>query len=148
MNRRHRLLALPVAALLLLVVAAQTLAAPPSSGPTYSATMTADKKCLLTVSATWKNDPSVATIYVLWYEAGYQNGTLPAGYVATSQWPFTGPNAGVLKGKVVTFTDGPVTRDTASHDWWAVVQFYSNTNAFITEVNAPLTTTCYQPSPA
>ena len=149
MNRRHRLLALTSAALLLLGLSGQVLAAPPPAGPSYSATMTADRKCNLVVSVTWKNDPAVAKLYVSFWEAGYNNPNLAVPeFVVAYEWPTTSPNTGVLKGKVVTFTFGPVTKDTASHNWWAFVDFYTADGVGITQLMPTLTTNCYFPSPA
>ena len=149
MNRAHRLFAPLFAALLLAGLAGEALAAPAPGPPTYSATMTADRKCNLVVSVTWKNDPGVAQLYVSFWEAGYNNPELAVPeYVVSYAYPTTSPNTGVQKGKVVTFTFGPLTKDSASHDWWAYVDFYTAGGAAITQLRPTLTTNCYLASPA
>jgi hypothetical protein len=146
MNRRHRLLALPFAALLILGLAGQTLAAP---GPSYSATITANRSCLLTVTAGWKNTKAVAAVYVGWYEVGYINHDYPelGEFIATSAWPGSGPNSGVQKGSSVAFTFGPTGTDTVNHSWYALVSYYDANGAALTQfLTSQLSTRCYLPS--
>ena len=149
MNRRpHQILAAPLAALLLIGAATQAFAASPV--PTYAATISASASCLLTVTTTTKN-VKIGTIYVGWYEAGYQDPSYPTipDWVATSQWPFTGPNAGVAKGKSVVFNFGPTGTDTVTHDWHGLVSFYDPNGAALAQISTNiLPTTCYVPSPA
>lgn len=145
MSRRHRLLATPLAALLLLGLAGQALAAP---APSYSATITANKNCLLTVTAGWKNTKAVAAVYVGWYEVGYVNPDYPelGEFIATSTWPTTGPNAGVQRGSSVLFTFGPTGMDAVNHDWYALVDFYDANGAALAQIYSnTLSTRCYLP---
>lgn len=150
MNRRHRALPFAIAGMLLLGLAGPASAAPPTSTPSFGATIKASRDCLLTVNATWKN-ASVGSIYVSWYEAGYQSPDYPTipNFVATSAWPGGGPNGGVARGKSVAFTFGPTGTDTTTHEWWALVSFYDPNGVALPQVTTNvLSTICYLPSPA
>jgi hypothetical protein len=144
MNRPlHHMIAAPLAAMLLIGAATHALAAAPT--PMYSGTLSANSSCLLTVTASSKN-AKVAAIDLIWYEAGYVNPSYPTltDYVATSQWPASGPNAGVAKGKVVTFTFGPIPSDTVTHDWHGNLTFRDASGAFLTQIDTNvLTTNCF-----
>ena len=145
MTRRHRMLALPFAVLLLLGLAGQALAAP---APSYSGTIAASKSCLITFTASWKNTKAVATVNASLYEVGYVNPAYPTipNYVASYAWPGSGPNGGVQKGSTVTFAFGPTGADTATHGWYALVQFYAADGSAITDVTtSTLSTRCYLP---
>lgn len=140
MNRRHRLLALPLAAMLLLGLAGQALAAPPPYGPSYSASVKVSRDCVFTITVAWKN-ANVAHLYVAWFESGFVN--VPPDHVATQEWPSTIPGNGVAKGKTIVFDFGPFVNDTASHDWWAVVSYYSPEGVLLAQRQPTWTTNCY-----
>ena len=139
--QRHRILPLAFAGLLLLGLAGQAVAAPPSTTPAYAATLKVSRDCVFTTTVTWKN-ADVGHIYVAWFEAGFANPIVPD-HVATSDWPNTVPGSGTAKGKSVVFNLGPVDLDTASHDWWVIVSFYSPQGALLAQRQPALATNCY-----
>jgi hypothetical protein len=146
MNRRDRFSAPIFAALLLVGLAGEALAAP---APTVTASISADASCLLTLAVSAKN-VKIAHIYVGWYEAGYVNSTPGLGeFVATSEWPFTNPAWGSAKGKSLFFYFGPTGTDTATRDWWALVQPYDANGVALPQVTTNrINVNCYVPSPA
>jgi hypothetical protein len=142
--RRIRSIAIASAALLLLGATGSAVAAP---APPVTATLSVDASCLLTVTAV--RSAKVDQIFVGWYEADYVNSIPGLGpFVATSDWPSTVPGVSSAKGKVVTFKFGPIGADTATHDWWPLVQPYLNGVALPQVTTNHLSTTCYVPSPA
>lgn len=143
--RRSRGIALASAALLALAATGSAVAAP---APITTATLSVDANCLMTVTV--NKNPKVAHIYVGWYEADYVNQTPGLGpFIATTEWPGTTPGSGTAKGKVITFNFGPTGSDTATHDWWALVQPYAANGAAFPQVTTNhLSTTCFVPTPA
>lgn len=122
-----------VAALLSIVLSGAAVggvgAAP---APTYSAILTADSACALTLKATWRNT-SIDTVFGIWY--------LDDVYVFTTQAPFPGPNGGTIKGRTATMRAGAATVDGVNHSWRVLVQFYRG-GAHQFEMNAPLDALC------
>lgn len=143
MQRRLRIGTLPLAATLLLGAAMPASAAP---APAFSATITVDSSCTFTVTAGWKN-AKVASIDLLWYEAGYQNPYYPTipDWIATVGYP----PYGVLTKKAVVFTLGPApTTDSVNHQWWANVTFRDVAGAAFTQFDTNiLSSLCYLPTP-
>ena len=103
------------AGLAALVVALAVPAASAAPAPTYSAILSADASCNLTLKVTWKNT-QVDQVFGIWY---YDDA-----FAFSTVAPGTGPNAGTLKGKTATFSFGPLTQTAETHSWRVLVQPY------------------------
>ncbi len=125
-RQRSRVLALCFSALLALSVSTVATAAPTAA---YSASMTSDGSCLLTVTATWKNT-KIDHVFVGWY--------LDDQFIATGEAPGIG---GSLRAKAATLKFGPATASDTAHTWRGLVQFYSG-GAFMAELNPTLSVNC------
>jgi hypothetical protein len=128
-----------VAALLSVALSGATVGAVGAApAPSYSAALTADSSCTLTLKATWKNT-TVDTVYGIWYQDEV--------YRFTTQAPFTGPNGGTLRGRTATMQAGPVAIDTTSHAWRVQVDFYWN-GANVGQLNPTVAVPCWiEPTP-
>ena len=126
-----RLRPIVVGATLVLALTA-TLAGPASAGkPTvggYTAVLTTDGACAFTLTATWPGSSKTATVYAMSY--------LDGSFLATMQAPFTGPNAGTIKGRTATFVTGAFASMPEAHSWRVLTQFYSAAGAFLFQVDS------------
>lgn len=101
--------------------------------PTFSAMLSHDSSCVLTLEAKWSG-AQVAQVYVMWKQDGV--------YRFTSAAPGTGPNGGTLRGRTAVMKAGPLADTGTIHEWTAQVDFYSAAGANLAsfDSNADLTT--------
>jgi hypothetical protein len=135
---RIRTLGALTAALALAATLAGTAAGKPA--PTYTSVLTTDGACSFTLQATWPSSAKVGTVYALWY--------LDDAFLLTMQAPFTGPNAGTIKGRTATFHAGAFTPKPENHTWRVLTQFYSAAGAHLFEMDSnTVSATCGVPTP-
>ena len=96
-------------------------AAPSKPAPSFTAVLTTDGACTFTLTATWPASSKVGTVYAMWY--------FDDAFLFTMQAPFTGPNAGTIKGRTATFVPGPFTDTGVDHSLRVLTQFYSGAGA-------------------
>ena len=116
MHTRSRMAATLVAALALAASLTGTAIAA-KSGPGYTSVLTTDGACAFTLTATWPGSSKTATVIAMFY--------LDGAFLATMQAPFTGPNAGTIKGRTATFVTGAFATLPEDHSWRVLTQFYS-----------------------
>jgi len=119
-----------VAAVAVALALAGVLAGPAGAAKppaTYTSVLTTDGACSFTLTATWPASARVATVYGLWHIDGV--------FLATTQAPGTGPNAGTISRRTATFVTGPFAA-TESHNWHVLTQFYSATGVHLFEMNS------------
>jgi hypothetical protein len=93
------------------VVAASPAGATPPA-PSYSAVMTNDSSCLFSIAASWQH-VKVGQVFANWYEDGT--------FIFTTD--------GTIQGNKAFLSAGPLVPTTTSHDWYALVNFYSSSGA-------------------
>jgi hypothetical protein len=125
-RKRPSILALSLSLAIAASAAVGVAAAP---APSYSATMTSDGACLLTVTATWKN-AKIDQVFVGWY--------LDDVFVATGAAPGL---YGTLRGRTATLQFGPATASDTAHLWRGYVQLYSGP-VFVASLNPTLPVNC------
>lgn len=122
------------------VLAGPTVAAAAKPASSYTSVLTTDGACSFTLVATWPGGVKVATVYGLWY--------LDDAFLLTTTAPFTGPNAGIIKGRTATFQTGPFTSTVESHTWRVLTQFYSAGGAQLYGMDSnTITASCGIPTP-
>lgn len=122
------------------VLAGPTVAAALKPAPSYTSVLTTDGACSFTLVATWPGSPKVGTVYGMWY--------LDDAFLLTTTAPFTGPNAGIIKGRTATFQSGPFTSTVESHTWRVLTQFYSAAGAQLYQMDSnTITAACGIPTP-
>ena len=125
----------------LAVAGGSASAAPPTRAPVLAATLSHDRTCLFTATATWRN-VAIDQIYGNWYyddETTSRFTTESPGNPALSNWTF-GPRSRA------TMQAGPADQAGDPHRWSVLVHFYAG-GALIGQVTTAVDTAMCKMNP-
>ena len=125
----------------LAVAGGSAAAAPPTRAPVMAATLSHDRACLFTLTATWRN-VAIDQVYGNWYyddEASSRFTTASPGNPALSNWTFARSRA--------TMDAGPADVAGDPHRWSVLVHFYAG-GALIGQVTTAVDVAMCKMNPA
>jgi hypothetical protein len=96
---------------------------------TYTATISDDGACTLVAVGTWPPNVKIPNPLAAWYEDGLDY----ANFKFSQDSDPAHSNPGIIKKNTVTFTVGPMSADSLSHDWYVRLDFYAPSGALLNQ---------------